>query len=158
MQLLTYFKTEETNTAESKIGSFVELWIIPSFYRKGFIYGNDDTTETHAEVLRMEEEGGIVKKKSSYLKPMSQKRAQENQGYGRLKRQFHLQHPTCEVRMRGAKLCGRPAMKQPHHMAGREGEWLLKILFWLPVCLKHHKMIHDNPAWAYQEGYMVLRK
>jgi hypothetical protein len=30
-----------------KIGSQVEIWIIPSYYRQGYIHGNDDSSEAN---------------------------------------------------------------------------------------------------------------
>jgi hypothetical protein len=37
-----------------KIGSHVEIWIIPSYYRKGFIYGHDDQTAPDAGEIAQE--------------------------------------------------------------------------------------------------------
>ncbi len=55
----------------------------------------------------------------------------------------------CEVRT-----CHRSA-EHPHHRLRRSqgGEDSLSNL--LCVCAACHRHIHDNPAWAYDQGYMI---
>lgn len=46
---------------------------------------------------------------------------------------------------------------QVHHKRGR-GRWLLDDKTFLAVCDGCHRHIHDNPAWAMQQGYMESRR
>lgn len=43
-----------------------------------------------------------------------------------------------------------------HHRRGR-GKFLLDETTWSAVCRPCHMHIHDNPAWAYQNGFMEKR-
>ena len=43
-----------------------------------------------------------------------------------------------------------------HHRRGR-GRYLLDESTWTPVCRTCHTFIHNNVAWAYQNGWLELR-
>ena len=43
-----------------------------------------------------------------------------------------------------------------HHRKGR-GRYLLDESTWTPVCRTCHTFIHNNVAWAYQNGRLELR-
>lgn len=42
-----------------------------------------------------------------------------------------------------------------HHKAGRTGELLLDVSFWLAVSRKGHNFIHDNPEFSYSKGWLI---
>lgn len=44
-----------------------------------------------------------------------------------------------------------------HHQKGREGELLLLVEFWLPVCRPCHEMITKDSAFAISQGYSISR-
>jgi len=51
-------------------------------------------------------------------------------------------------------LCGQAAT-EVHHRRGRVGANLLDESTWLPVDAECHRDIHANPAWAYEQGYLL---
>jgi hypothetical protein len=50
--------------------------------------------------------------------------------------------------------CGKVAT-ECHHVRGRIGRLLLDRRFWLPVCLEHHRRIHERPAEARSLGLLA---
>lgn len=56
-----------------KIGSFVEIWIIPSYYRKGYVFnhhGDDDTPEADAPETQETAEEEIILPEESFAPPV----------------------------------------------------------------------------------------
>lgn len=70
--------------------------------------------------------------------------------YSELRLDFLRTHLWCEVGD-----CKRSS-KWVHHKRGR-GKWLLDVEYWLAVCFWCHRRIHDNPAWAREQGYLLSR-
>lgn len=72
--------------------------------------------------------------------------------YARLKKQWRyiVTNGTCSVAG-----CLNPADKSPHHVFGRFGQLLNDTRYWLPVCLQHHRQIHDQPEWARANGLLA---
>ena len=52
--------------------------------------------------------------------------------------------------------CGNMAT-QVHHRAGRLGKNLLDEKTWTAICSRCHYVIHANPAWSYEQGWMIKR-
>jgi hypothetical protein len=71
--------------------------------------------------------------------------------YKKIAKIFMTKNRKCQV-----KGCKKPA-ECIHHKAGRIGEKLLDQKNFLAVCMEHHRMIEDNPAWAKENGYSILR-
>lgn len=46
---------------------------------------------------------------------------------------------------------------QIHHRQGRGGPDPHRLSNLISVCDHHHRYIHANPAWAYENGFMVRR-
>jgi hypothetical protein len=93
--------------------------------------------------------------KRTPLRKVSKKRAVQNRKYSKLKKEF-LEGCVCTVCLDehypdAAKI--RSAV-DVHHKHGRVGEMLNNQLFWMAVCREHHDMIHQNPAWARENGYL----
>lgn len=44
-----------------------------------------------------------------------------------------------------------------HHMKGRTGGLLLDKRYWLPVSRDGHQKIENNPQWALEQGFRILR-
>lgn len=42
-----------------------------------------------------------------------------------------------------------------HHKAGRIGDLLLDVSYWLAVSRKGHTFIHDNPEFSYSKGWLI---
>lgn len=61
--------------------------------------------------------------------------------------EYLKEHPFCQV-----EGCSKPS-EHCHHRAGR-GANLLNKEYFLAVCAKDHRFIHDNPAWAKENGYL----
>lgn len=75
--------------------------------------------------------------------------AKNNKEYLALREAFLNEHFWCQV-------CKEEIAMEVHHKAGRR-ENLLKIETWLAVCPGCHRIIHDQPAWAREQGYMESR-
>lgn len=86
-------------------------------------------------------------KRSGKLKPVSDKRQDQNAEYIRLNRLFLAEHPRCQK-------CGDPS-NQIHHKAGREGEWLTYSPFFMACCAPCHRFIEDNKTEAEKLGYII---
>lgn len=87
------------------------------------------------------------------LKPMrrvSTKRAKENKTYTKVRKEYMLVHPQCEV-------CNGTAATDIHHRRGRWKSRLTDTAFFLAVCRGCHDRIHYNPTWAYETGLMLPR-
>jgi len=72
--------------------------------------------------------------------------------YRKQKEQFLKERPYCLVCIGEAN----KVATEVHHRKGR-GKYLLDESTWTPVCRTCHTYIHDNPSWAYGEGWMEKR-
>src|ERR1017187_298118 len=66
---------------------------------------------------------------------------------------FKREHPCCVVCVEMERY---GATSDIHHQLGRDALLLFDIRHWLPVCRFHHAQIHDNPAWAKENGYTKI--
>lgn len=82
------------------------------------------------------------------LRPISAKRRRVGAIYTKVRIQHLLKNPMCKV-------CQRSPSSQIHHMAGRVGDKLNDVKDFLAVCFNCHRRIHDNPAWAVKNKYLV---
>lgn len=87
--------------------------------------------------------------KRTPLKRRSKKRSAEERLYSKLAQEYLEKHPVFAV-------TGRPAT-QIHHKAGRHGRWLNDTQYWLAVSMKGHDIIHRNPAYAMEQGWILKR-
>lgn len=71
---------------------------------------------------------------------------------------YEKQRQTAYERDQGRCVVGVtcPA-EQTHHRQGRGGPDPHRLSNLVSVCAHHHARIHSNPAWAYENGYMVRR-
>ncbi len=92
----------------------------------------------------------VEKKKVYKIKPLSDKRANENKTYLTLRKVF-LKDKVCQC-----EGCNNPATTV-HHKKGRIGELLCNVKFWLAACMGCHTKIENHPEWAYENGYSLLR-
>lgn len=81
---------------------------------------------------------------------VSDKRAEQNAEYSKLREAFLKEHPVCQV-------CGSAEAEDVHHRAGRSNDLLCEVRYFLAVCRTCHNHIHDDPEFAKQNGYMILR-
>lgn len=61
-----------------------------------------------------------------------------------------LKGKKCEV-------CKNNDASQVHHKAGKEGELLNYVKWWLPTDDECHKRIEMNPEWAKEMGFSISR-
>jgi len=78
--------------------------------------------------------------KTTVLRRVSPRRAAERAIYHQLRTPFLSLNPWCAV-------CGKMA-KHVHHSRYTSNKMLNIVRWWVPVCRKCHRRIHDNPAWA----------
>lgn len=95
--------------------------------------------------------GPKPEKKPTRIKPASKKRAKQNREYSKLRKQFLIQHPKCQV-----SGC-RQVATEVHHLAGRIGDLLTDPKNFLAVCHEHHVEIENHPDLAKEKGYSKSR-
>jgi hypothetical protein len=69
--------------------------------------------------------------------------------YQRVRVDYLRAHLTCEV-------CFAIPATQVHHRKGR-GKLLSEAQWFLACCQLCHRKIHDQPAWAYRNGFLIKR-
>jgi hypothetical protein len=87
-------------------------------------------------------------KRKTPLRKVSKKQAVKNSLYGKQRKEYLTQHPTCEI-------CGAPAT-DVHHKSGRGAHTNDKSTF-CALCRKCHDWLHftaDGKAWGYEHGYL----
>lgn len=87
------------------------------------------------------------KKRGGKLKALSGSRKAKNADYEKVKAEyFEEKNYQCEIcNGQGTDL---------HHKKGR-GKNLCKKESFMAVCRKCHTLIHDNPAWARENNYLI---
>lgn len=88
-----------------------------------------------------------VKKHKTKINQESVRRRAQNTTYGATRKIFLAQHQTCPV-------TGQPTT-DIHHSAAREGAWLLVRRYWIAVSRRGHRIIEDNPEWAFANHLRV---
>lgn len=108
--------------------------------------------------------------KRTRLRPVSKKREIENRAYEKAKREWRKNHDgRCELRYWGEYVlsyvdmiadgedinrCRNKAGRNPHHRAKR-GRQLSNIDYFMGVCPKCHRWIHEHENKARELGYLV---
>jgi len=104
----------------------------------------------------------VKPKQKSKIKPVSDKRKEENSLYSLVRAFWLLLHPICQF-----KGCEREATDL-HHVRGRVGfldDWarehgitlLIDIRKFIGLCRDHHSYIEEHPEFAKKEGYSENR-
>lgn len=94
-----------------------------------------------------------VRKPIRKVSPRQSKRLRE---YAKVRAEFFNNPDNILCRVCAKEGHGRLAT-EIHHRRGRQGSLLFDVRWFLPTCPKHHRMIHDNVAWALKEGWMLSR-
>lgn len=89
-------------------------------------------------------------KKRKPLKKVADKRRRELAIYSANRKAYLEANPFCAV------FPWLPAT-DIHHRYGRENERLNDMEFWIAVSRPGHDKIHNNPEWAYENGYLLLK-
>lgn len=85
--------------------------------------------------------------KRTPLRRVSKKRAKETKEYMEIRKDFMEKYPICEV-------CTKAKSTDVHHKEKRGKNYLEKDT-WLSVCRSCHMKIHEQPAWARENNYLV---
>lgn len=88
-------------------------------------------------------------KKTPLAKLSPHRRKQVNK-YLKMRRVFLEENPMCQV-------CLSNKADQIHHKKRRDNDHLLDAFYFLACCQPCHTRIHNNPAWARDEGYLIDR-
>jgi len=89
-------------------------------------------------------------KKSKAIQPISKKRLEELATYRPLRDKYLRENTECEVRE-----CTNKST-HIHHKNGRIGAILYYVPYFMAVCNEcHPEKIHENPAWARENGYLI---
>lgn len=86
--------------------------------------------------------------KRTRLKAVSKKRQRQNSRYQKLKESYIQSHWLCER-------CNRNRAIDIHHKAGRTGELLCAVEYFMAICRRCHDWVHENPAEAQEGGFTV---
>lgn len=84
------------------------------------------------------------------LRPRSRAMERRARQYGKQRGPFLVLHPTCAV-------CKVRQSQTIHHVipVSIRPDLFLCESNWIAVCLfPCHRMLHDNPKWAYENGYL----
>jgi hypothetical protein len=84
------------------------------------------------------------------IRRVSKKRAGQLRQYKKTREEFLKENPLCGV-------CKIKHADQIHHKRGRFGERLVEAEYFLGTCWECHAKIHQNPAWAYKNNFMLSR-
>ena len=82
------------------------------------------------------------------LQSASSKRAEQIAEYQELGRVFLAENPVCQV-------CRNARSTDKHHRSKRDGARLVDFENMMALCNPCHRHIHANPAWAYEQGFLV---
>jgi hypothetical protein len=87
------------------------------------------------------------------VKKISNKQAARLRKYRPIAKKFKEEHPECEARIKGCQF----HTHHVHHRAGKIGELLFKVAFFLPCCWFCHGWIENNPLKSYELGFSEHR-
>lgn len=85
------------------------------------------------------------------IKKVAPKRAAQNAEYLKLRKDYLALYPICEC-----EECHNPST-EIHHSAGKEGDRLLDVTFFIAVCRRCHVKITEHSAEAISKGYSFKR-
>ncbi len=111
---------------------------------------DDRKAERQAIKDSLKKKATPIAKATKPIKKRSEKRATEEQIYGKLVAVWK-KGKTCAV-----EGCGLPC-DDCHHQAGKEGALLLDASKWLPMCRGHHTYFTEHSAEAIELGYSLNR-
>lgn len=84
------------------------------------------------------------------IAPVSQKKLTELAKYRPIRDKYLSENTECEVHG-----CENPS-DNLHHKAGRVGSLLYNVDYFMACCgICHPKRIHEDPAWAREQGYII---
>lgn len=98
---------------------------------------------------RREERRPKANKKFYKINPVAENTKEELKIYGVLSKDYKKDHPICEA-------CRKRKTTEVHHKKGR-GIWLNVVEFFMGVCWKCHRWIHDHPEEAMLKGWLLKR-
>lgn len=90
------------------------------------------------------------KKKRKRIPQISERRKHELKKYTSVRKEYLEAHPLCEV-------CKLNKATEIHHKKGKIGKLLNEKEFFLATDSSCHRLIEENPEWAYKNGYSLLR-
>ncbi len=91
-----------------------------------------------------------VKAPRKRIKTSSQKRQKQQKTYRVVRDAYMGLNPTCGR-------CGKAAT-EVHHKAGRRGNRLTNVKYFMKACTPCHKYIHANPKESFQKGWLITQK
>ncbi len=88
----------------------------------------------------------------SKIKPISDKRAEQLKVYSEKRKEFlkKVENKFCAV-------FPHLLATEVHHKKGKIGELLNDTRYWLAVSRVGHIKIEEQPKWAYEKGFSLLR-
>ena len=86
--------------------------------------------------------------RSSKIKPISEKRKQDNKEYKKLREKYLKENPKCEI-------TGLKATEIHHKYSGKDRDkYYLDTSTWMAVSRKAHNYIHKSPKEAREKGWL----
>lgn len=90
------------------------------------------------------------KKKAKAISKVSKSRKLDLKLYEQARDEYIKKNPICEA-------CNEEHTDCIHHKAGRIGSLLYNPRYFLSVCNICHDTIENNPEWAKEMGFSVIR-
>jgi hypothetical protein len=81
------------------------------------------------------------------IAPVSKKRLEQLSTYRKVRSAYMKRNKKCEI-------CKCDAT-EIHHKNSRENERLYDEAYFMSICRKCHRTIHENPKWAREQGYLI---
>lgn len=101
------------------------------------------------QYLRTDKKPNQLKRKKP-IKKISTKQKQKLNIYFKLSRQFKLDNPECQAKLKGCTF----ATDDVHHMAKR-GKNLNNVDTWMALCRNCHEYAHAHPSQAKKLGIIL---
>ena len=92
-----------------------------------------------------------TQKRAKRIKTVSPKKAKQDREYTKLRKQFLVDHPKCEIEWDDK--CAKKA-NQVHHVK-RRGKNYLNVSTWKASCRHCHEMVEHNGSEAEARGFLV---
>lgn len=112
----------------------------------------EETAKKQANKLanKLLQHNAAQSKPKAKIKPISDKRKELNKEYSRVREKFLLG--------RWCAYHGSPCIPtEVHHGAGKIGDLLTDVRYFVAVCREAHRIIEERPKWAKEQGFSFDR-
>ncbi len=91
---------------------------------------------------------GSLKTQKKPISRVSERRKVEEKEYSKLRKVFLEENPKCQI-------CQQEPATEVHHRSGRYHGKYLDVSSWMALGSACHRRVHENPAWAKAQKYII---